>query len=253
MKLNYKEFGSGRPMIILHGLLGSLDNWQSLARRYGEKFHVFSVDQRNHGQSPHSDEMTFEAMVQDLLEFIQDHNIEKPVLLGHSMGGKTAMAFAFKHPELISGLIVADISPKTYKVHHREILDALTSVDFATVKDRRTVEDQLMLRLGDRSVVLFLAKNVYWKQDGKLAYRFNLNAIDKNIEAISAWPFRYEIYSGNTLFIKGDQSNYIRDDDPSIGQHFPNSRIMTIHGAGHWVHAEKPDDMYRVVYQYMMS
>ena len=253
MKLNYKEFGQGRPLIILHGLLGSLDNWQTLAKRWGEDFHVFTVDQRNHGQSPHNEEMNYHLLSGDLLEFIREHNIESPVILGHSMGGKTAMSFAFEHPEKITGLIVVDISPRHYAVHHQEILDALASVDFNTMHDRKTIQDHLMARIGNMAIVMFLTKNVYWRTDNELGYRFNLEALRDNIATISSWPFEHEQYSRPTLFVRGSNSNYISDNEESIQKHFPNATLLTVHGAGHWVHAEKPDELYNIVKGYMNS
>ena len=251
MRLNYKEFGQGKPLIILHGLLGSLDNWQSLARRFGEEFHVFTVDQRNHGQSPQSDDMDYHLLSDDLHQFILEHHIERPVILGHSMGGKTAMAYAFMHPEEVEGLIVVDISPKHYDVHHGPILDALASVDFQTMKDRKTIQDHLMSKIGNMGIVLFLSKNIYWKTSDELAFRFNLSALRKHIATISSWPFDKEIYKRRTLFVRGGSSNYIAEDEPSITRQFPNAGLVTVEGAGHWVHAEKPEELYQIVRNFM--
>ena len=252
MELNYKEFCEGRPLIILHGLLGSLDNWQTLARRFGEDFHVFAVDQRNHGQSPHSTEMTYKALTEDLLEFIEKHKIYMPVLLGHSMGGKTAMSFAQKYPEKIDRLIVADISPKDYGIHHQDILDALTSVDFERMKDRKTIQEHLMNRINNLGIVLFLSKNIYWVDKQNLAFRFNLPVLNDSIAQMSGWVGDQGQYDGSTLFIRGGNSPYIKNDDMAITGQFPNNEIETIRGAGHWLHAEKPEEFYQIVRSFML-
>lgn len=252
MKLNYKEFGSGRPMIILHGLLGSLDNWQSLAKRFAENYHVFTVDQRNHGQSPHSDEIDYELLSEDLNEFIEVHQLDNVILVGHSMGGKTVMKFALDHPEKVSDLIVVDISPRHYPVHHEHIIESLKLVDFNLQKSRKEVEDFLMERLNDRGVVMFLTKNVYWEDKDKLAFRFNLDALYDNLDIISSWPAEFSSYDGRTLFIRGSKANYITDDDEAvIKAYFPDSEIISIY-SGHWVHAEKADEFYDAVVRFLV-
>lgn len=246
MKLNYKEFGEGRPMIILHGLLGSLDNWQTLAKRFAEDFHVFTIDQRNHGQSPHSDRMDYEVLSADLENFIEEHQLDNVILIGHSMGGKTVMKYTLEHPEKVAAMISADMSPRDYPVHHEYILDALRSVDFSAVKTRGDVKDQLMEKLQNKAVVLFLTKNVYWKDKENLAYRFNLDAIYDNIDLVSSWPFTPGVFEGKSLFIRGVKADYISDDEPNIHAYFPNAKIVDI-DSGHWVHAEKPDAFYQAV------
>ena len=251
MKLNYKVYGEGQPMIILHGLLGSLDNWTTVAKKLGEHYKVFTVDQRNHGQSPHDDDIDYDLMSEDLLDFIEEHNIEHPILLGHSMGGKTMMKFALDNPDKLSALISADMSPRTYAVQHDVILDALNSIDFNEVKSRKEAEIILMEKLNDLGTVLFLVKNIYWKEKEKMAFRFNLSSLRANITTISDWPENHKIYSGNTLFIRGGNSNYIEDNEPSIQTQFPNSTLYTIKGVGHWLHAEKPDEFITVVRNFL--
>lgn len=251
MKLNYKEFGSGKPMIILHGLLGSLDNWQSLAKRFAENFHVFTVDQRNHGQSPHSENMDYDLLSNDLAEFITDHNLEKAILIGHSMGGKTAMKFALEHSDEVERLIVVDITPKDYPVHHDTILEALKLLDFDEVKSRKEVEENLLHSIHSKDVVLFLSKNIYWKEKDKLAFRFNLNALDENLDLISGWPAVNGTFEGRTLFIRGVKSNYItQTDEDIIRAYFPEAEIINL-DSGHWVHAEKPDEFFNEVMNFI--
>ncbi|HAW51305.1 MAG TPA: alpha/beta hydrolase [Flavobacteriales bacterium] len=253
MELNYKEFGQGRALIILHGLLGSLDNWQTLARRFGEDFHVFTLDQRNHGQSPHSAEMTYSALAEDLHDFIEKHHLHNPILLGHSMGGKTVMTFALKYPEKVQKLIVADISPKDYGISHREILEALSSVNFNVLKDRKSIQDHLMQRINNLGIVLFLTKNIFWEDKDKLAFRFNLPVLSDSIAHLSGWEPNQGRYSGSTLFIRGGNSPYVDDADPAAKSQFPNSEIETIPGAGHWLHAEKPEEFYHMVRSYILG
>ena len=253
MELNYKEFGQGRSLIILHGFMGSLDNWQTLAKRFGEDFHVYTVDQRNHGQSDHSEEMNYDVLSSDLLEFIEKHQIESPTIIGHSMGGKVAMKFAQHHPEKIHSLIVADISPKHYNVMHQDILDALESVDFDLIRDRKGIQNHLMSLVDNMEIVHFLAKNIYWIESDRLAYRFNLPVLNKSIEGISGWDETNRQFLKPTLFLRGGNSNYIRSSEPYIEKQFPNAEIKTIQGAGHWLHAEKPDEFYQLVHSFMLS
>ena len=250
MKLNYKEFGEGRPMIILHGLMGSLDNWQSLAKRFSENFKVYTIDQRNHGQSPHSDEMNYDVMSNDLKEFIEDHNITKPILIGHSMGGKTVMKYTLENPDKVEAMISVDMSPRDYAVHHDFITEALLSVDFNKVKSRKEVEDILMKQLNNMGIVLFLAKNVYWESKEKLAYRFNLEVLNDNLDLISGWPHCIASYPGKSLFIRGSKADYIQDDEPNIDAYFPNHTVVTL-DSGHWVHAEKPEEFFQSVMDFL--
>lgn len=247
MKLNYKEFGSGKPMIILHGLLGSLDNWQTLAKRFAENFHVFTVDQRNHGQSPHSDVMDYDAMSEDLSDFIREHQLEKPILIGHSMGGKTVMKYSLENPDKVSAMISVDMSPRDYSVHHEHIIESLKVIDFNVMRSRKEIEKFLMERLNNIGVVLFLSKNIYWKEKDQLAFRFNLDVLSDNLDIISSWPAVQSVYNDKSLFIKGLKANYILEEDAEIIQnYFPKARIVGI-DSGHWVHAEKADEFYNAV------
>jgi pimeloyl-ACP methyl ester carboxylesterase len=240
MELFYRQLGEGKPLIILHGLFGSGDNWQTLARQYAEHFSVYLVDQRNHGHSPHSDVHTYEAMSQDLADFIANHGFTNANLLGHSMGGKTAMRFASEHGALIDKLIVADIAPKSYGVHHRELVDCLLSVNLAEASSRNEVENHLKGGIQEASTRQFFMKNLYWAEKNTLAWRFNLEVLSKNLEAISGEAGQ-QICLTDTLFIRGKKSNYIQDSDVEWLEHyFPNHQLHTIEGAGHWLHAEQP-------------
>lgn len=252
MILNYKEFGQGRPMIILHGLLGSLDNWQTLARRFSENFKVYTIDQRNHGQSPHTDDIDYDLLSADLADFIHQHDIKDPILIGHSMGGKTVMKYTLENPESVSALIAVDMSPRDYDIRHDHIMEALVQIDFNVMKSRKEIEDFLMKRLNNLGVVLFLSKNIYWIEKDRLAFRFNLDALYRNLDLISGWPHCTGEYNGKTLFIRGIKANYITDNEPAIKAYFPMARLIDLN-AGHWVHAEKPEDFYNSVMGFLNS
>ena len=243
MKLNYKKSGQGQPLIILHGLFGSLDNWQTIARHLSENFEVYSVDLRNHGQSPHSEQWDYRVMSEDILELFEDNNIKDAVLMGHSMGGKTAMNFALEHCALLNKLIVVDIAPKSYPVHHDKILEGLRSVNLEAISSRKQAEEQLSKYISDAGIIQFLMKNLYWKEmeAKKLAWRFNLKVIDRNIEKVGEKTNEEKSCDVPTIFVKGEKSNYIQEKDMELAQIiFPDSKLISIPGAGHWIHAEQP-------------
>lgn len=253
MKLFYRKFGQGQPLIILHGLFGQSDNWNSLAKQFSEQgFEVYIVDQRNHGLSPHSDEWNYKVMSEDVFELIDDLKLQNVILLGHSMGGKTVMQFALDHENMLDKLIVADIAPKYYPLHHQTVLQALEAVDFKTIKTRREAEDILNTYISDFGTKQFLLKNIYWKEDGELAWRFNLDVIIKKIENIGEATPNENSCNIPTLFIRGDKSNYILNEDLDlIHEIFPRSMLETISDAGHWVHAEKPKAFYDCVIDFI--
>jgi pimeloyl-ACP methyl ester carboxylesterase len=257
MKLAFREFGSGQPLIILHGLFGQSDNWNTLAKRFGENgFHVFTLDQRNHGLSPHSNEWTYEAMADDLKEFIFDHNLKDPILLGHSMGGKTVMFFALRQAlgdNSVKKIIIVDIAPRAYESHHDSVLKALNAVDFSKIKTRKEAEEIMNEYIGDFGTKQFLLKNIYWKDNANnvMDWRFNLKVIDRDYSNVGV-----EVPNSSsdveTLFIRGERSNYISDSDLSdIGKHFPNYKLVTIKDSGHWIHAEKPNEFFEDVMNFI--
>lgn len=236
--------GQGRPLVIMHGFLGMSDNWKTLADQYAlSGFEVHSLDLRNHGRSPHSDDFSYRAMVQDLLEYCDSKKLGKINLLGHSMGGKVAMFFATSHPARVEKLIVADIAPKYYPPHHDEILAGLNAVDFAKATERSDVEEVLMPYVPDFGTRQFLMKSVFRNPSGGFAFRFNLKAFNENIDIIGEELDESARYDGPTLFLKGANSRYIKDeDDVLIKKHFPSAHIISIANAGHWLHAENPKD-----------
>lgn len=252
MELHYKELGTGKPLIILHGLFGSSDNWMSIARALEDHFKIYLVDQRNHGQSPNSEEFSYEAMAQDLYEFIKSKNIEQPSIMGHSMGGKTAMKFAINHPDLWDKLIVVDMAPRAYPVRHRTILDGLKSIDVAQLKSRGDADKQLAEYIPQLGIRQFLLKNLARKNNGGFEWKINLPVIDKNIEQMGEGIEERLAIEKEVLFIRGENSDYIRDSDNIlIVQLFPNSEVKTVKNAGHWVHAEQPDEVVRLVTEFL--
>ncbi len=247
MILHHRIFGEGDPLIILHGLFGSSDNWNTLARKFAEHRQVILVDQRNHGRSFHAEEMNYSIMAADLVALMDELGLEKADLLGHSMGGKTVMAMAMEYPDYISNLIVADIGPREYESHHESILAALHSVPLSELKSRSEAIGFMKEFVQEEGILQFLAKNLYWIEKGKLAWRMNLPVIEENLDNILA-SIGEEEFEGETLFIRGGKSGYIRDEDLfDLHLQFPNSRVETIEEVGHWLHAEDPQTFYSIV------
>lgn len=240
MKLNFKKSGSGPPLVILHGLFGSLDNWFSIAKELVEHYTLYLVDQRNHGDSPHSDEWDYAVMVEDLLELFDAEGLEKVFLMGHSMGGKTVMNFALKYPERVEKLIVADIAPRYYPIHHQSILEGLNALNLKEIKSRKEADDQLAKYISELGIRQFLLKSLTRDSDG-FTWKINLPVIAKNIENVGEALPEGEKYEGPTLFLAGANSNYIQQKDVAdMERFFPNYELEFIADAGHWLHAEQP-------------
>ena len=214
MQLHSNILGKGKPFVILHGFLGMGDNWKTLGNQFSEaSFEVHLVDQRNHGRSFHDALFNYEVLVEDLKNYCEAHQLEDIVLLGHSMGGKTAMLFATIYPELVSELIVADISPRFYPIHHDAILEGLSSFDFETLKTRGEADKILSNYVTDYGTRLFLLKNLYWIEKGKLALRVNLEVLKENVSEVGeALPIHAK-FDKKTLFLRGDKSEYIGTED----------------------------------------
>lgn len=244
--------GTGFPLIILHGYFGMGDNWKSHAKNLSQDFQVHLVDQRNHGRSFHSDEFSYELMAEDLKTYFDSKNIEKAIVLGHSMGGKTAMLFAVEHPELVEKLVIADIAPKHYPPHHHTIIDALNSVDFSTLKLRTEIDTILQKSIKEEGIRQFLLKNVYRKTKTEMAFRFNLDSLTENNPEVGQALPSFTTYNGNVLFLRGQKSNYILDEDVGlITAHFENVKIETVSNAGHWLHAENPVEFYNKLIHFL--
>lgn len=255
MKLHSTILGEGTPFLILHGFMGMSDNWKTLGNQFSEEgFQVHLIDQRNHGRSPHSEESNYTEMAKDVKEYCETHQLKNAVLLGHSMGGKTAMFASCLFPNLFSKVIVVDIAPKYYPPHHEKLLEGLKKVDEAELSSRSDAEDLLEKYEKEKSVRLFLLKNLYWKTKEKLAVRLNLKVLMEKIDFLGeALPSDYK-FNKPTLFIKGANSKYIAEEDKAlIKKHFPESEIETIQGAGHWVHAEKRKEFYKIVLSFLQK
>ena len=252
MQLNFKTFGQGEPIIILHGLFGMLDNWQTIAKKLADTHTVFIVDQRNHGRSPHVEEHTYAGMADDLLQFMQDQFIQKAHILGHSMGGKTAMHFALNHPDQVDKLIVVDIAPKTYPNGHDEIFAALQSLKLNELESRKEIDEQLSNFISETGVRQFLMKNIERSRENGYALKMNLPVIYRDYPTILQEPELDDPFEGETLFIRGAKSRYVKDEDVlNILEFFPNARLETILDAGHWVHAERPQELLDLVKDFL--
>ncbi|MEQ9425461.1 MAG: alpha/beta fold hydrolase [Cyclobacteriaceae bacterium] len=242
-KLFKREFGEGEPLIILHGLMGSSDNWVTLGKQYAEKFHVIIPDQRNHGQSFHSDEFDYNQMSDDLLELIDEMGIRKAHLLGHSMGGKVVMQFALENPQKVNRLLVADMVPKSYRVDYETIFKALNAVDLNALASRSEAENIVSKYIEEFGVRQFLLKNLTRIDDG-YRWKANLEVIQRDIQKMGDWQNSNKTFKGETLFLMGSKSGYYKEGDESIMEtFFPNSQLQFIE-AGHWLHAEKPDQFF---------
>ncbi|MEN2281814.1 alpha/beta fold hydrolase [Algoriphagus sp. SE2] len=251
MKLNFKKLGSDKPLVILHGLFGSADNWFSIARELEKSFTLYLVDQRNHGDSPHSDEWSYEVMVEDLKEFLDDEGLDQVYLMGHSMGGKTAMNFAIKYPERVEKLIVADIAPRYYSVHHQKILEGLNALDLKAIKSRKEADDILAQYIPELGIRQFLLKSLSRDSNG-FVWKINLPVITKNIEEVGKALEEGGFYDGPALFLAGENSDYIQQSDlDDMQKFFPNYEVEFISDAGHWLHAEQPKAMVEEVLKFL--
>jgi len=253
MILHYRTEGEGRPLLILHGVFGTADNWVTLAKKFGKYRKVYLIDQRNHGLSPHDPSFTYDAMVNDIRLFLMAHDIIKPDILGHSMGGKVAMFFAVKYPDLLNKLMVIDIAPKFYPIHHDVILEGLKAIDIGKISKRQEADEELAEYVESATVRQFLLKNLKRNPTG-FAWKMNLNVIYDNIANVGKGLEPEDKFNHQTLFVRGALSKYILDEDlDSIKKHFPHSNLVTIHGASHWVHYEKPDELSSVIEDFLLS
>lgn len=253
MLLHSQIIGEGSPLLILHGFLGMGDNWKTLGNQFAAAgFQVHLIDQRNHGRSFHSDAFSYSLLAEDLKNYCDTHHITSCALLGHSMGGKTAMEFAITYPQMVDKLVVADIGPKAYPQHHQDILKSLSLLDFDVITSRKIADQVLSQYIPDLGTRLFLLKNLYWVEKGRLGLRINLPSLSKNIAAVGKATLPHLAYTGETLFVKGARSGYIEDIDAlGIKKQFPKAQIKTVKNAGHWLHAENPEEFYQIVSNFL--
>ncbi len=247
------RIGAGAPFVILHGFLGMGDNWKTHAKHIAELgYEVHLVDQRNHGRSFHDSDFSYEVLAEDLKRYCEAKQLESIVLLGHSMGGKTAMLFATLYPELLDKVLIADISPRFYPVHHDAILEGLTALDFNEITSRGAADKALEAYVSDAGTRQFLLKNLYWVDKGKLGLRINLEVLQNEVAEVGEALPSYARFEKETLFLRGDRSEYISvEDEGLIKNHFPLAQIITIANAGHWLHAENPKDFFQAVVDFL--
>ncbi len=255
MKLHHRIIGAGPEVFIFHGLFGMSDNWQSFGKQLADKgFKVILSDLRNHGHSGHAPEHNYPVMAQDIAELIHDLGAQQPVVMGHSMGGKATMQVLCDFPGLLSKAIIVDIAPWKYPIHHREILDALLSIDLNIVKTRKEAEDILERDIEEFSIRQFLLKNLYWKTPEQLAWRFNLHVIDQQIDEVGEPTWPAVPVTTPVLFVKGENSGYI---DPfrfnEIENWYPNAELVEIPNAGHWVHAENAMSLLKETVDFLLK
>ena len=251
MRLNFQVQGEGFPLIILHGFLGSLDNWRSVSKRLSVSYKVHNMDLRNHGESPHSEIMSYPIMADDLREFLDEHQILEASLLGHSMGGKVAMQFALEHPARVAKLIVVDIAPKDYPPSQRSLLQAFRDLNLQTFRSFGEIDAALAPSIRNPILRQFLLKNLA-RDSGAFRWKINLDAFIKNYDELTKNIVAGKQFNKPTLFIRGGQSKYIQDEDLTIiKQSFPLAEISTIPNAGHWVHADTPSEFLQTVMDFL--
>jgi pimeloyl-ACP methyl ester carboxylesterase len=251
MKLHYQMAGEGQPFIIIHGLFGSADNWRSMAKFFSRFYQVISVDLRNHGRSPHSEEQDFSLMAEDIAELCDDLKLDRVHVLGHSLGGKVAMQFAAMQPERINKLVIVDISPRQYFSQHTPLMDAMMALDLAQYTTRAEVDEALSDEIQDKAVRQFLLMNLVTDERG-LFWRINLPALKANYQQLMAPVCEGIELNMPSLFVYGAQSDYVSADDRAlIEQQFPEALLQPIDKAGHWVQAERPQQFKQVVEEFL--
>lgn len=254
MRLHFREQGQGPALIILHGLFGSLDNWAYVSQCFADRFRVFSIDQRNHGQSPHSPEMNYRVLAADLHEFMREHDLQSASVMGHSMGGKAAMEFALSWPEKLDRLVVVDMAPRAYPRRHDDIFEALLKLDLSAFRSRAEVEEALAPVIPEMSVRRFLLKGLAQLEPGSFRWKFNLPVLHEHYPDLTAPIETGRRCERRALFLRGGKSDYVRDEDiPLINGFFPQASIETIPEASHWVHAESAEKFVSVVRKFLSA
>lgn len=252
MNLNLKTYGAGEPLLILHGLFGSLDNWHSVSLKLAANFRVLALDQRNHGHSPHAGEMNYELMAQDVAETLRTEGLQRAHVLGHSMGGKTAMQLALLHSDLVNKLIVVDIAPRAYPGRHRGILNALLALNLSVLHSRKQAEDALAPAIPDLTLRQFLLKSLARDPDGAFHWRLGLHQIERNYPHLSAAITASHSFDGPALFLRGETSDFVADTDlPEIHRLFPGAIMQIVPGTGHLPHMENQEAFLKKVTSFL--
>ena len=253
MKLHYQESGEGTPLIIIHGLFGSADNWRSMAKYFSRFYHVISVDLRNHGRSPHSEQQDFSVMAEDIKELCEAMELGQVSILGHSLGGKVAMMFADMYPEQVSKLIVVDIAPRQYFSAHTPLMDAMMALDLSQFTRRGEVDDALAQSIPDKAVRQFLLMNLS-SEDETFQWRINLPALKANYPELMAAVCEGITFTMPSLFVYGELSDYVTEQDrQQISSQFVHAEFNGIEKAGHWVQAERPQQFKKVVEEFLQN
>jgi esterase len=248
IELYYQSYGTGFPLIVLHGLFGSSDNWQPVAKKLGAKFEVLTLDLRNHGRSPHSDEMSYAVMAGDVREFMAQRGFARAHVLGHSLGGKVAMEFALRHPALVAKLVVVDMAPKIYPPSHVPLFEAMLALDLDSFRERGEIDKALAAKVPDTRTRMFLLKNVGRDEAGKFKWKLNLPAIYQNYPKLKEAIESDRTFDGPVLFVKGGKSDHILPEDKArITRLFPSAQVEELASAGHWVHADDPEGLVSVL------
>ena len=252
MKLHSRILGQGDPLIIMHGLFGASDNWLSIGKQLAANHTCYLLDLRNHGRSPHTQDLDYDDMSEDLYEFLTDFGLRRISLIGHSMGGMTAMNFALEYPHRVDKLIVVDIAPKSYPAMHQEILAGLRAIPLATLKSRKEADEILAAYVPSLRIRQFLLKSLYRTEKNTYAWRFHLPAISGHANDIGRGISGRFVFENPTLFIRGGFSTFILDEDKKeIRKLFPQAKILTIPEATHWIHAEKPEEFIDIVTDFL--
>jgi esterase len=256
MKLFFRRMGQGNPVIILHGLLGLSDNWVTFGRQLAVDFEVFIPDLRNHGQSPHDPVFNFHLLVGDLIELIKDLGLKKINMIGHSLGGKTAMLFALNYPDLLDKLVIVDIAPGKYppNLEHQMLIDAMLKVNFSSVHSRSDVDKQLEQNVPSLKLRQFLLKNIYWKDKYSLGWRLNLPVLKESLPFIMKEITSDKQFMNPVLLVRGGLSGYVTNPDVSeMVKLFPQTLVKTLANASHWVHADAPAEFYTLVHEFLLA
>ena len=256
MKLFFRHMGQGNPVVILHGLLGLSDNWVTFGRQMALDFEVFIPDLRNHGQSPHDPVFNFQVLAEDLHELIAELGLKKVSLIGHSLGGKTAMLFALKYPDLLDKLVIVDIALRKYSTNleHQMLIDAMLKVDFSSARSRSDVDRQLEQNVHSLKLRQFLLKNIYWKDKETLGWRVNLPILKEALPLMLEGIPSGKIFLNPVLLVRGGLSGYVTDADlPEMVKQFPRTSVKTLANASHWVHSDAPGEFFSLVHTFLLA
>lgn len=251
MRLHYEVQGDGHPLVILHGFLGSSENWRAMRKLFASTYEVFSVDQRNHGSSPHSSTMNYGVMSEDLRGFLSEQGLSEVFLLGHSMGGKVAMQFASESPQAIEKLVIVDIAPKAYPPGHRALLQAMQNLELGGLRTYGEAEAALAATISDAPLRKFVVKNLTRDRNGEFQWRIGLDSLAANYDQLLKAPAMLNSFEKPTCFIRGGLSRFIDDQDfAAIRKYFPVAEFHTVPNASHWVQIDAPEEFHRIVNEY---